>query len=272
MLLSAFHKLPEILASDFSSHKYYEAHLANMYAMAVLLELNSNNINYPLSRIKIEASYTNTKKHNCDLYVELLQEGLNHPLHNYGINCHNWIEVKYFAGLARAAANKSKRTEPKVSRVAEIINDIFRLCLYVKEEQGSHRDNGRFILLVFSDDPSKYLSFKRINKSGRLWLKNLLSPGTKEVNIDLAKEVDTIKKGVMRGKCDNSRISLKCDTHMFSPLYRSPKNVTFYGYFINIFSYSLTYKQYKIDYDSHSKKYWSEKKVRELSNLSNEID
>jgi hypothetical protein len=267
MLLSAFYKLPEILTSDFSSNSYYEAYIANMFSMAVLLELNSNNIDSPLTRIKIEPPYSNSENHHADLLIELLSPVSNDILRYYGINCHNWIEAKYFAGLARKKEG-SNTTEPKVKNIALIIKDILRLCFYIEELQGEYRENGRFLLLLFNEKPDKYLSFDKNDKSRRVWLDDLFSQGRKTIKIDISSEPNTIKKYTLNEKLDINSITIECDVHSFEPLFIYASNTTFYGYFINIFKFDIMTNGIQFSYDTYNNIYWGPEKVNQLKELS----
>lgn len=267
MLLSAFHKLPELFLSDYSSFKYYEAHLANIYAMAILQELNSQNIPYPLSRFTIERKYDNSENKRVDLFVNLPGELIFDPLETYGRKLDNWIEIKFFTGSGR-----NRNQNAKTTNVGQIINDIIRLCLFVKEAQGKHRNNGRHLLLVFNDKPKEYLAFTRQGEfEDRQWLRDLLSPGVREIDIDLTDEVDTVKDPVLKG-IENLKINFKCDVHSFYPLSKGSKNTSFYGYLINIFEYSVEYKQYKIRNDAYSKENWTGERVQELRDIAKDIE
>jgi hypothetical protein len=268
MLLSAFYKLPEILTCDFSSNKYFEAYIANVYSMAVLLELNSNNIDFPLTHIKIEPPYSLSNNHHADILIELLPPGGGGILCNYGINYHNWIEAKYFAGLSRRKAVGINH-EAKVKNIAYILKDILRLCFYIEELQGKHRENGRFLLLLFNDTPDKYLSFKKKDKSQRVWLNQLFSQGIKTIKIDVSSEPTTIKNHITNRQLNITNIDVECDVHSFEPLHVFASNTTFYGYFINIYSFDIVVNGTHFNYDTFKNLYWDPERVKQLKELSN---
>ncbi|MHA2219408.1 MAG: hypothetical protein ACXACY_26145 [Candidatus Hodarchaeales archaeon] len=270
MLLSAFHNLPELLLSDYSSHEYYEAYLTNMFAMAILLELNSQNIEFPISRFKFEKKYENAKSRKVDLFVNLPLEITNSPSEYYGEKPDNWIEIKYFSSLARD--KDKKRRVSKVSNVGRLIRDILRLCVFTKEEQGKLRHKGRYILLLFNKEPKDYLAFGRIGgHEDRLWLKNLLTPGNHFISIDTENEVKSLKNKILKAS-DDFYLAFNCSVHSFHPLGNTAINTIFYGYFIYIYQYELRYKNYILRYDAFSKKGWDQERVENQNKLAKIID
>lgn len=267
MLLSAFHKLPELLLSDHSSFQYYEAHLANIYAMAILLELNSQNIGFPISRFTLEKKYENSQKRKADLYVNLLSEPSSSALEYYGIKAHNWIEIKYFSSLAR---DKDRRG--KASNVGRILNDIVRLCIFIREEQGKHRSNGRYLLLLFNEVPKKYLAFERKgDNENRIWLESMLKAGNHTIQLDTGNEVKSVKNKILKGIGDFS-LKFKCEVHTFNPLRENSINTVFYGYFIYIYHFEFRYGNFVINYDAFSKRGWDQKRVENLDKLAKLLD
>ncbi len=163
ILEGALYKLPELLLGHAFPRRQYEATLSSHLAMAVLLELNARNISMPQSRIHVERPYPLEKPgpaYRADLYVDLdgVFPGLLLPC--YGVKPHNWIEVKWYGGIARGS-----ETQPTVDNTGRMVQDLLRLCLLVEEKPSKTWGNGRYFLVVFNREPHAYLAFGRQAKT-----------------------------------------------------------------------------------------------------------
>jgi len=272
MLLSAFYKLPELLTADLSAHANYESYLVNLYSMAILTELNSYNIPNPIELIALEKPYSNSPRNKVDLMVNFRDAFSLNIIEAYGLKPCNWIEVKYYSDLSRRT---NKNMKGKASRVGALLNDIFRLCLYIAEEQGKHRNNGRLLLLVFNEEPQKYLAFSRKKIAvNRDWLSQLLDykrPGLKSLSINLVDEVRSVTERILKG-IKNIEISFKCAVNSFYPLGPTAINTKFIGFLINIFEYKIKYNGYEFDYDAFSKTGWSAEMIENSKSLVKQLE
>lgn len=272
MLLSAFYKLPGLLASDFSAHANYEPYLVNLYSMAILTELNAYNIPNPLDVITLEKNYTNSPKYRADMHIDLQKVFDSGTVEAYGIKPKNWVEVKYYSALSR---RKNDSEGGKASRVGQLLNDILRLCLYVSESQGKNRENGRFLLLVFNEKPRKYLAFSRKkSNNNRKWLSELLdykNPGLKKISIKLDDEVVSVKNNILNG-IDKLTISFECSVNSFYPLTPTTSNTEFYGFLINIYKYKIKFRKYLIKNDAFSTERWTPEMNNDLKSIVKALD
>jgi hypothetical protein len=263
ILEGAFYKLPELLLGHDFPRRQYEATLASHLAMAVLLELNARNIPMPQSRIHVERPYPLEKAgpaNRADLYVDL--KGVSPGLHlpHYGVKDHNWIEVKFHASIGRGAGS-----EPKVENAGRILQDLLRLCLFVKELESKTRDNTRYFLVVFNREPGAYLAFQRRSQSGqgREWLRQLLSPGRHQLEVSLQGETATFIRTVgagLAGLADSLEMTLDVVTYAFEPT-AQPSEVLYQGYLVRIINFTIRLGLDKLIYDDSSNTKWTDEQV-----------
>jgi hypothetical protein len=210
ILESAFNYLPEIFTAARHPEVDYEATLVGAFALAVLQELNARNCPNPLAAIRQEVPYRQagfgegggaTRNLRADLFVNLQPLRLGSSrFADQGHRFYNWIEAKYY----RAGSPGQNGT----TNIAQLCADIIRLSTLVplrppwKAEQGWPSDKegtdftGRYMLHVYSGDPTHQLSLRRLPKHRR-WALGLITPGRSELTItsaDLQKEGPTFLK------------------------------------------------------------------------------
>jgi len=262
----AFLKLPELLLGHMFPKEQYEATLINHLAMGVLLELSARNIELPMHRVHIERPYPVVSgaqvPGRADLYVNLegvFVTGLWHNL--YGMKTHNWIEAKFFGGIGRQSGNQTKS-----ENAAKIAFDLFRLCLFVQEERSKHRDNARYLVVVFNRDPKDYIALHRRDSSfpERQWLNILLQTGDKEIEISLEHEPKSFRKIFGQGFVDryqNLDLKLRVVTWAFSPIATLSKYL-YWGYLIRVVDFEILLGDHKLTYKDMSQEVWSEKQEK----------
>lgn len=261
ILEGAFYKLPELLVGHSFPRWQYEATLTSHLAMAVLLEFNARNIPMPQRRIHIERPYPWAKAgpaHRADLYVDLegiFTYGLDLPY--YGVKASTWIETKFHAGIGRKSSS-----ETKTENAARLTQDLLRLCLLVKEEPSSIRDNSRYLLVVFNRPPRAYLAFGRRSRStsARTWLQELLSPGNHQCEIPLKGETDAFIKAMgadLTILTDSLGLSLETVTYAFEPI-AQPSELLYWGYLIRITKFTIRLGSDELVYDDKVTSVWSE--------------
>lgn len=265
----AFLKLPELLLGHTSPRSQYEATLTNHLAIGVLLELSARNIGLPMHKIHIEKPYPNIDKNKSpgrtDLYVDLegvFTRGLWYD--EYGMKKDNWIEAKYFGGIGRQIGSQTK-----TENAAMIALDIFRLCLFVKEERSKYRENGRFLILVFNREPKKYLAFSRQNSSKREWLNFLLQPGQNFIEIKLEKEPNSFKRTFGNGFVNftkNLYMNLRVFNYSFEPI-ECKSEFLYWGFLIRIVDFEISLNDEELIYKDISEETWSEKKLKTQKRL-----
>lgn len=248
---SAFYKMPELLLNEKVSN-IYEASVRNILSLSFLLEFNSRNTSNPMERIKLEKEYANMRKRKfkCDLFLDL--EGLYDKVRHahLGLSEKNWFEIKYFGGKGR-----SKGSVAKTGNVGKILNDILRLCLCIKELQGNIRENERFLICVFNDQPEKYLP--KLKKD--LWLNQMLESGIRNIAIDFKSLQNSSKKRIkFQIPYNLFKIKLSIDTKSFYPIGKS-ENLNFYGFLIKIFGFELQIDDIILKYSDFGS--WDKKKV-----------
>jgi len=270
----AFYKLPELLLGHAFPRWQYEATLANHLAMAVLLELNARNVPMPQSRIHVERPYPVEKAgpaNRADLYVDLegmFTRGLWLPY--YGVKPNTWIEAKFYGSIGRRTG-----TEPKTQNAGHIVQDLLRLCIFVKEERSSHRDNGRYFLVVFNREPGAYLAFQRRPQNGlnREWLRQLLSPGRHRLEISLDGEAATLIKTMgagFAGLTDALELSLDVVTYTFEPAAKLSEFL-YWGYLVRIINFTVRLGSDDLVYDDSDDAVWSEQQVAKQQHLAERV-
>jgi len=183
-----------------------------------------------------------------------LSEGVWHNL--YGIKVHNWIEAKFFGGIGRTIGQQDK-----TAKAGLVAYDLFRLCLYVQEENGPNRDNGRYLVAVFNRKPERYLAFRRRNRAfpKRKWLKLLLEPGDKQIQITLEQEPPIFREAFgerFREHHQNLDLKLRVVTRAFSPV-EPLSEYLYWGYLIRVVDFEISLGDDKLIYKDASKERWT---------------
>lgn len=262
---AAFYKLPELLISNFAHADTYEGTLVNSFSTCLLMELNGRNIPNPYEHIHTEKPYPTTgedqRRLRADLFLNL--EGavrVDGRMAAYGVRELNWVEVKGFFESTRSSSIPNKTT-----RVGDLIRDLTRLALLPKELQGSIRQNGRYLLVVFANEPDQSLAFGS-PKQGRLWLKSLFTQGLSQVEIDLAKEPESLRRAVGQGfgETPSFQFQLQVHTHAFQPE-RSAALPVYFGYLLKLKSFRVTTPVGMIDYNDMPGERWTKERIEQLS-------
>lgn len=174
----------------------------------------------------------------------------------YGMKPHNWIEVKYFGGLGRA-----KGQEAKTQNSAGILNDMLRLCLYVREDRSRERGNGRYLLCVFNRMPQEYLALTRRSSGDgeRVWLSSLFTAGThKGVEISTEAEPATFRGGLsfIHGDAD-LRVKLDVVTTSSEPLW-TPLQPLYWCHLVRVVNFDVETAGLRLVYDDASNEMWTQ--------------
>ncbi|MEN6413437.1 MAG: hypothetical protein ABFC84_11895 [Veillonellales bacterium] len=244
LIEGAFYKLPEILAASDDPQGIYEANIANLFAMGILLEFNARNVENALQNIQLEKRYEKSRNLRADVYVNLAKFSKN--LYIYGIRPNNWIEAKYFGGLKR-----NKGNETKSENAGAIMYDIFRLCCLVPLSLQKKDNMTRYVLNVFNNRPEKYLAYRRESRTERIWLSNLLHPGSNEIIFSLSQEPKTIKelfgKYFLNNPTTELTIKANVETLEFKPFIDA--DIQFWGYLSRIVNFTIALEGIKVTYD-----------------------
>jgi hypothetical protein len=222
----AFLKLPEVLLSYGNNDDLYEAHIVSLLTNAIVLEFNARNIDNPLAKMQLEKRYDNKQNARCDLYTNF-DFLTDNQLQQYGYYIENWIEVKYFGGLTR-----NKGNETKSENAGSIIADIHRLA----NSAAAKDSRGLYLLVVFNQNPDKYLAFSRKDKSERKWLRALLKPGINVSMFSSIEEPSSIMKPF--SGVENVSLSMVTRTLLFEPYFTN--HDIFWGYLIQLLDFSLS--------------------------------
>lgn len=184
----AFMAMPEFLTGTPFSEYQFEATIANAFSLAILQELNSRNVQNPISLLRSEVLYHGTSKH-ADVHINLSSLNIfNENLVSYGFYQDNWLEAKFFR-----LSNSGQPNIPPLHSTYLLLKDVLRLCMLVQDAPpGADSSSGRYLLHAYQDSPSQYLVYKR-NSGGsrteRAWLSPLITPGEQRLVIsDLGKE------------------------------------------------------------------------------------
>lgn len=89
----AFMAMPEFLTGTPFSEYQFEATIANAFSLAILQELNSRNVQNPISLLRSEVLYHGTSKH-ADVHINLSSLNIfNENFASYGFYQDNWLEA-----------------------------------------------------------------------------------------------------------------------------------------------------------------------------------
>lgn len=264
---SAFLKLPELLTSSSSHADTYEATVVHFLSLALNMELNSRNIPRPFEHIVTEKPYPvlgdTNRRLQADLFLKL--EGVvptKGRMALYGTRELNWIEVK-----AYLASTRKSNTPPKTENVGRIFKDILRLCILPEELQGKIRQNGRYLIMVFSNEPQKSLAFSSGGRP-REWIQSMFSDGDHKITIDLHSEQKSFRKVIGPGFINNTdlRAELRLRTLSFIPDSSTPGPV-FWGYLIRIIEYAIKTSNISIDYEDRPYDNWNAERIDRLQSI-----
>lgn len=260
---SAFLKLPELLTSIYDHRDTYEATIAHLFSVAVLMELYARNIPSPYQQVFTEKAYptpdTRGQTIHADVHINL--SGVIETrgrMALYGAREVNWLEIKAFL-----TSTRSSSSAPRTANAGKILRDLLRLSILPEEMQGAIRQNGRFFLLVCSDPASHYLALQE-----RAWLSLMLSEGYSEPVINLADEPESLRKEVGAGfiQSPDLRIHLRVRTRLFEPEDRTPSPV-FWGYLVRILHYRIESGGNAAEFDDRPNDVWDANRIENLKKI-----
>jgi hypothetical protein len=264
---NAFFKLPELMTSSFDHADTFEATVVHFVALAINMELNSRNIPRPFEHVFTEKPYPTSadlsRRLQADLYLRL--EGAiptSGRMALYGTREINWIEVKAFLGSTRKASSP-----PKTENAGYIFKDFIRLCLLPEELQGKIRQNGRYLIAVFSNDPAKSLAFSS-RESPRTWLQGAFTEGVSDGEIDVSNEQKTFRSalGLKNDGSLDLRASLTLRTLAFQPEGSTPSPV-YWGYLIKILGFTIKVPEAAISFEDRIGDHWDSKRIKSLKSV-----
>jgi hypothetical protein len=242
---NAFLKLPELLTSGDSPRDIFESTAVHLLAVAMLMELDSRNVSRAFEHVFTEKPYPHTGKDGRPIHADLqvsLEKAIpiTQRMLAYGARELNWIEVKAYLGSIRRNARP-----PRTANCGRIVRDLIRLCILPKELVGSIRQNGRYMLLIFSDDPSESVALRK-----RKWLSSLLTEHYPDVRIDLADEPRTLRQAVGPGFVQSAdvKMNLRLRTMMFKPAEETAVAPVFWGYLVRIQYFRIATARSEIEY------------------------
>jgi len=225
----AFYKLPELITryeytTLSGAPSIHEHTLHGSFAMCLLTELNSRNLQNPMQYIYLEEPYPKNKKLRSDVCIKIpprLVQEIEPRLKFLGFRRTNYIEVKLFFEK-KEVANQSK-----TGNVGKIINDLLRLKKFATD------DVGRYLLIVFNRKKEDYLAF-RAKYGERHYLNDLLTVGKQEISIDLSREpkslIEEVKIDVKKSDFPIKIYTLAIETEKG----REEKSEKYYFYLIKI--------------------------------------
>lgn len=261
LMENAFLKIPELMVSNLNSSDV-EALVVQYLANGLQMELNCRSVPFAYNYVIVEEPYPDQDKTGATLRADLLFKDLqgvmpnNYRLDQYGYKTLQWVEVKSFFSRNRA-------TPATTRNIGRIIKDILRLCLLPEELQGRHRQNGRYVLLIFDKHPSKYLAY-----SDRGWLKVIFEDITPSLTIDLSKEKRSLVKGIVNASSIDAQIEITLSKHYFEPI--AEDSSAYWGYLLRIdeFSISINGKHVELKKDIDM---WDKEQVEALQSVRTEF-
>jgi hypothetical protein len=181
----AFMALPEFLTGTPFKRYQFEGTVVTAFAMAVLQELNSRNVQNPISLLRSEVEYPVDQAKRADLHIDLQLLGLtNDALRSYGYFDNNWLEAKY----CRVGPSGSPVINPLASTFL-LLKDLIRLCCLVPDTaiDGGYSASGRYLLHAYQRESGLYFNRSRKQHGRhvqRAWIDSLLRSGKQEVRVD----------------------------------------------------------------------------------------
>ena len=181
----AFMALPEFLTGTPFQRYQFEGTVVTAFAMAVLQELNSRNVQNPISLLRSEVEYPVDRAKRADLHIDLQALDLiNDALRSYGYFENNWLEAKY----CRLSASGTPVIAP-LSSTFLLLKDLIRLCGLVPDTTtaGAYSGSGRYLLHAYQCESGLYLVPTRNQhgrRVGRAWINSLLTSGKQKIRVD----------------------------------------------------------------------------------------
>jgi hypothetical protein len=238
---SAFFKLPELLTRDYDLLRgTSEATVVHLLSVAILMELNARNVLRPFAHIEVEKPYPIPKRDGgiairADLFVdftEAIPGRIDGPMALYGARAKNWVEAKAFV-----SSIKHGSTPDKTGNAGRIARDLLRLCLLPGESLAS-----RYLLTIFSSEPSESVALRTSDQRERTWLARLLTEGyIDDVELSLSNEPKTLREAMGPGFVDSNDLQVKAKlrTLMFQPRGKRGSSPAFWGYLTRIRSFQI---------------------------------
>ena len=261
---AAFYKLPEVLTSRMDHADTYEDTLRSSFVACLMMELNSRHIQNAYEHIDTEKPYPTINQHRwrADLLLKLegaVNVGGRRSL--YGMRELTWIELKGFFSSTR-----SRSTQQRSKQTGTVLRDILRVSLLPEELLGKIRQNARYVLIVLANEPSVSFSFG--SSSARPWLDSLFREGRSDLEVRLADEPKTLRRGVGEGFVvdDKLEVSLQIHTHCFEPVGREPLPV-FWGYLVRVEAFELRAPQDAVIFKDVPGSSWSPEQDKDLATV-----
>ncbi|MDY6932801.1 MAG: hypothetical protein SVZ03_01100 [Spirochaetota bacterium] len=263
LIENAFLKLPELLLSSYEQKGNVEALIVNYMVTGIQMELACRSVPFAYNHVAVEKPYPGQRRKGTIYRVDLFfdSEGtvpaVSH-LEQYGLKKNNWIEAKSFFG--------GKKTSPaKTQNNGRIIKDILRLCLFPEELQGKHRENARYILLIFDQPPSAYLAYSQRN-----WLKSIIEDKTPNIEIDLSTEPKSCIKSIVKSDSINAQIKIKLSKLSFEPITSTPFPV-YWGQLLRIDEFFISINDRSIHYREELSDHWDKARIDNLNSVKSEF-
>ena len=256
LIESAFLKLPELMLSSYSHEGSVEAMVVQHLANGLQMELNCRSVPFAYNHITVEKPYPNQNRTGTVFRADLLFESSGSVpstsrLDQYGFKEKQWLEAKSFF-------SKGNSTQPTTQNIGRIIKDIVRLCLLPEEHQGRHRQNGRYILLVFDRPPSKYLAY-----SDRAWLRKIFEERAPILSVDLSREKQSLVSSIVNAASVDAQLDITLSVHHFEPIVEKPLPV-YWGYLLRIDKFFVTINGRTIESEGNTNEHWDGDKIEAL--------
>ena len=263
LIESAFLKLPELMLSSQSHQGNVEAMVVQQLVNGLQMELNCRSIPFAYNHITVEKPYPKQSRTGTVYRADLLFEsGGTVPstsrLDQYGFKEKQWLEAKSFF-------SRGNSSPPTTQNIGRIIKDMIRLCLLPEEYQGSIRQNGRYVLLIFDKTPSKYLAF-----SDRAWLKRIFKERAPSISVDLSTEKSSLVNSIANVASVDAQIDIALSILHFEPSAETPFPV-YWGYLLRIDEFSVSINGKSIESGSEVKEHWDRDKVEALQTVRDEF-
>jgi hypothetical protein len=263
LIESAFLKLPELMLSSYQHQGNVEAMVVQHLATGIQMELNCRSVPFAYNHITIEKPYPNQNKRGTLFRSDLLFEAIGtvpntSRLDQYGFKEKQWVEAKSFFGIKNSSPAKTKN-------IGRILKDMVRLCLLPEELQGSIRQNGRYILLVFDSHPKHYLAL-----SDRDWLKAMFDKMSPTLSLDLKTEKKSLVKSIVNSDTINAQIEVSLSKQFFEPIIETPSPV-YWGYLLRINDFKISINGKHIASSSVANEHWDANKIETLRLVKEEF-
>jgi hypothetical protein len=258
---SAFYRLPELWVSD-PDKLSGELDVASDFKLVISEQLSANGIDtkpsigehYPINKTSGRGP-----KLKADLYVNTGRVP-DRWSSRYVIRGETWIEAKYFRQDHRRASFALGKNDLK-----DIARDLLRLCVLVKEGQGSIRDRSRYFCAVFyaSSYSKSGVAYSPLDCTSEPppWLAPLLSPGEHGNTTLKFIEATDLPAPV--------ELTLKTTTYAFDPLPTDESLWLYWGRLVRIFGFTIRFdgSDDVLVYESHG--YWSGKQGELQEKIAN---